>query len=107
MTSRTVVGTWLAPDAATPQSGQVLFQPSHRLTRTVAPRAILPQRPLIVALDEDGAISVDLPCTDDPELQPSGWVWTVTERIHGAPDVEWSFDLPDAVDDLDLATLEH
>ena len=108
MTSRTVIGTWVRADGVTPHTGRILFEPNTRVIRPGNGGAgawhVLPVH---VDLDEDGSIEVDLPCTDDPDLEPSGWVWTVTERIYGdGTDREWTFLLPDDVDDLDLTTVD-
>ncbi|MGW4639576.1 hypothetical protein ACWEN6_13660 [Sphaerisporangium sp. NPDC004334] len=42
---------------------------------------IVQNLPLVIALDRRGEFTVELPATDDPDVQPSGWTYTVTERI--------------------------
>ena len=106
MATRIVTGTWLAPDGVTAQRGVVLLAPSRRLIRMTPPRAIVPERPITVTLDGAGSITVDLPCTDDPDLEPPGWCWTIVEQLHGAPQRSWSFALPDEPGALDLATID-
>lgn len=108
MSTRTVVATWLRPDGTTPQVGRVLFTPNARLIRRDDTPAILLPRPVEVDLDEDGAISVALPCTGTSDVEPDGWVWTITERFHGADETVWSFELPAVAPPaaLDLTTVD-
>lgn len=37
-----------------------------------------------VALDATGSFAVDLPATNDPDVDPNGWTWTLTPNFDGA-----------------------
>lgn len=68
----------------TPATGYVAFEPSRGFTYTDADGigTMLVPSTIRAALDGNGAISVDLPCPDDPNLDAVG-VYTVTEHIVG------------------------
>ena len=63
-----------------PRQGRIRFAPS---TTVVGEERIILPAPLSVELDAQGALAVDLVGTDDPDYSPAGWVWTVTETVHG------------------------
>jgi hypothetical protein len=57
-------------------------------------------------LDGNGSISVDLPATNDPDLDVTGWAYTVTEHItNGRP--PFLLEVPYSVNTLDLTTAPH
>ena len=65
-----------------PSAGSITFAPPPQLVD--AGSSVIYGRPVSVNLDATGAFSVSLVCTDNPELVPVGWYYTVTERIGGA-----------------------
>ena len=105
MSTRTVVGRWLLPDAVTPATGYVLLVPNRRVVLVGPPAVILPQRPLKAELDEDGAIALELPCTGTDDTDPTEWAWELTERLDATDERRWLFTLPEDLDTFDLATL--
>ena len=81
------------------------FQLSDEMFDT-AGHVIYGQQVKRVDLDANGVISVDLPATTDPDVNPSGAVYVVTERIGGRPVNTYSIELPyDATEPVDLSTL--
>ncbi|XP_068917829.1 uncharacterized protein [Tenebrio molitor] len=57
-----------------------------------------------VVVGPDGLPGVRLVATDDPDLQPTGWTWSVSITGANAPSIDFSFPLPsDAT--VDLTTL--
>jgi hypothetical protein len=78
---RVVYATYL--DAGgDPAVGFVEFTPSVVLTDQ-ADVTFIALEPLVAELDETGYMAADLMCTDDPDLQPTGWYWKVEEHIPG------------------------
>ncbi|MFB7860584.1 hypothetical protein [Streptomyces sp. NPDC056069] len=60
--------------------------------------------PVVATLDETGAFAVTLPATDAPQMNPSGWAWTVKENLAGIIGSRtFALLLPKAVPDVDLA----
>jgi hypothetical protein len=39
--------------------------------------------PIVATLDSNGAFSIALPATDDPDISPSGFTYKVEERFGG------------------------
>lgn len=81
----TVTGTYLDFDGA-PYRGWVWFDQPADLGALLDPggnQIITPSR-VRARLDSNGHISVRLPATDDPDITPTGWLYTVTETLIGA-----------------------
>jgi hypothetical protein len=92
----TLTGRYALGDLTGRDAAQLRFTPS---TTIVGDDNIVLPAPVLVTLDADGAFSVDLVGTDDADYAPSGWVWTVEERMTGGR-APWSFEL---TADSDLA----
>jgi len=71
------------PDGA-PASGSVRFASNVWLIGPSDDKIIRPFE-VVAGLDENGAFSVDLPATDDPQWNPQGWSYTVTISVGGRP----------------------
>ena len=87
--------------------GDLSGRPGARLrlspsTTIVGDDNIVLPAPVWVELDADGAFAVDLIGVDDPAYGPSGWVWTVTEKMDGGR-APWSFELTADADLSELA----
>lgn len=67
------------PDAV-PATGQIIFTPTSMLVSAISDVIILPQK-IVNVLDANGAFEVDLVATDDPDLIPVGWLYTVSFKI--------------------------
>ena len=91
MSTRTVVGTFLQPNGDT-GTGTVTFTPSLRVTDRAD--AILMRAPAPVELNTDGYFAIELPCTDDRDLSPTDWYYTVRVRIRGARAFTYNLHLP-------------
>lgn len=101
-TTVNVRGIWPRPDAAF-ATGTVSFTPSTTVVDQ-AGNQIIPAAMIVVQLVA-GTFTIPLPATDDPDLLPVGWTYSVTERIDGAPARTYSIALPVATPGglLDLA----
>jgi hypothetical protein len=76
-----VIGTFLTPEG-NPSTGTITFTPSRWLTNSGADVAI-PNSSVTKTLGTAGNFSVTLPVTDDGDLQPANWFYTVSEVIDG------------------------
>ena len=81
VTTVVVLGTFLTPEGD-PSTGTVSFTPSSWLLNSGANVAI-PNSTVTKTLGTAGNFSVTLPITDDPDLNPEGWVYTVSEVVDG------------------------
>lgn len=97
ITAVTVTAAYLTP-AGTAAVGTVTFEPSitPATVDTIVPVAVVV--PLV-----DGALSVVLWSTDDPDWAAPGWTYRVTERIAGARPRAYDIEVPSAALTLDLA----
>lgn len=98
----TVVGTFVGLDGA-PITGSLDFSPSpvvlldYAASKTIVPRAFT------VTLDASGSFRVVVPATDDPDIQPQGWTWRVTQNWPSGQ--SFSIEVPqDTTVDLTKAT---
>jgi hypothetical protein len=94
----TLTGRYALGDLTGREAAQLRFTPS---TTIVGDDNIVLPAPVLVTLDSDGAFSVDLVGTDDADYAPTGWVWTVEERMT-AGRAPWAFEL---TADSDLSDL--
>lgn len=60
---------------------------------------------IVATLDADGAIDIQLPATNDPDVSPQGWAYTVQERIDGCAGRRFAMTADAAGGDIDLATV--
>jgi peptidoglycan/xylan/chitin deacetylase (PgdA/CDA1 family) len=66
----------------TPMQGTVSFVPSQRYVTDSTADVLIFSAPLVATLDSDGAFSIEVPATDDPDITPQGFTWTVTESFN-------------------------
>ena len=76
-----VIGTFLTPEG-TPSTGTITFTPSKWLTNSGA-NVALPNSSVTKSLGTAGDFQVTLPVTDDSDLQPANWFYTVSEVVDG------------------------
>ena len=81
VTTLVVLGTFLTPEG-NPSTGTITFTPSRWLTNSGADVAI-PNSSITKTLGTAGDFSVTLPVTDDADLQPANWFYTVSEVVDG------------------------
>lgn len=83
-------------------SGSLIFRAPAQLTFPAAD--VILGGPVVATLDAQGQISVTLPATDAPGMDPSGWSYTVTEQLVGiAAGRTYQLLLPRAQPLVDLA----
>lgn len=87
--------------AGSPARGYVRFTPSTSLTDADTGEVVVPAS-FDAMLDSDGVLDIDLPATDDPDLEPTGWTYKVTEKINGRKFREYHIEIPVAGGDVDL-----
>lgn len=75
-----VTGTYRGPDGRG-LAGTVTFTGPGLLTFAVSDLFVA--GPVVARLDETGSFSVRLPATDAPDMNPSGWSYTVKENLTG------------------------
>lgn len=73
-----ITGTYIARDG-TPCTGSVTLSSPQLVLRS---GTIVPAADIVFEL-VNGVFSGQIPATDDPNAQPSGWVYTVTENVPG------------------------
>jgi hypothetical protein len=101
----TVTGRFVRPDGQ-PCRGKVTFTPSRTLTGPgTDPQVVMPPAPVVVQLDTLGRISVVLAATDDSDLEPTPWTYSVVEEITGQTARSYSISLPASPASVDLADL--
>lgn len=99
----TVTARYLTPDGR-PLSGTVTLRAPAVLT--FPDSDVILGGPVVAALDATGAISVTVPATDAPGMDPDGWAYVVTEQLAGvASNRSYAVLLPAVHPDVDLADI--
>ncbi|MFJ8900042.1 hypothetical protein [Streptomyces sp. NPDC102370] len=99
----TVTGRFLRPNGQ-PLTGQVVFRAPALLT--FADHDVILGGPVTAPLDTQGAFSVELPATDAPGMNPTGWSYAVAEQFATvAQNRNYQIVLPAAVPTVDLADI--
>jgi hypothetical protein len=101
---KTVSGAYVGPDGAPVAGAALRFIPSATVV-DAAGNVVVPPLPITVLTDGAGAFSVQLAVTDDPDTQPVGWTWRLSELFPGGREVDFFVPsaLPGAVDFADLS----
>ncbi|WP_432131249.1 hypothetical protein [Streptomyces tendae] len=87
------------------QSGTVTFTSSTTVVDASALVTIVPV-PITATLDSNGAFSISLPATDDPDISPNGYTYKVEERFGGKSLRTYNIIVPySTVGNLDLSTV--
>ncbi|WP_406125011.1 hypothetical protein OHQ89_23895 [Streptomyces canus] len=98
-----VTGRFLFPDGR-PLSGQISFRAPSLIT--FGAYDVILGGPVVVPLDATGAFEVELPATDAPGMNPSGWSYQVAEQLAGvAVNRVYQILLPNATPAVDLADI--
>jgi hypothetical protein len=79
----TVNGRWVDL-AGNPMTGTVTFTPVATRLISSGTDTIVIGRVFVEQIDSNGEISVELPATDDPDINPAGWTYKVEEKFTGA-----------------------
>jgi len=102
----TLTGTFPVPVGGAARTGRIVFTPSARLVD--ATQKAIYSGGGSAALDTVGHFSVVLLCTDDTDVQPTGWRWRVDEQPSGGPRRTYWIDLPHTLGStVDLSTLAN
>lgn len=113
MQTVTLTGTYQAVDGK-PAAGRVRIQPvtvdptTGRATpigsiTNAAGDVVFAGAMVVITLDDAGHFTVDLPASDDPDLNPTGFGYTVTPRLNTANLASVTFALPASLVALDMA----
>jgi hypothetical protein len=103
LTVITVTATYEAIDGTAASGGSVTFDPGGVIADNIG-KAIF-DRPATVLL-QNGTISVQLPATDNANLNPTGFSYAVTEKINGTTSRMYTIQLPSSLGTtVDLAQL--
>ncbi|MGW8876395.1 collagen-like triple helix repeat-containing protein [Streptomyces mirabilis] len=98
-----VTGRFLFPDGR-PLSGQVVFRSPNLIT--FGAYDVILGGPVTVPLDATGAFEVELPATDAPGMNPSGWSYSVAEQLAGVSmNRVYQVLLPAEAPEVDLADI--
>lgn len=87
-----------------PVNGQVKFAGKSIAVSASTKTVIIPAE-ISAILGTDGEFSVWLPATDDPDIAPNGWTYTVKEAFPGGRIFEIDVPLSAKVNGIDLATV--
>lgn len=96
-----VIARYLLRDGSVP-AGDVVFSSPQIV---LASGAIVMPVDIVAVLDADGAIDIRLPATNDPDVSPQGWAYTVQERIDGCAGRRFAMAVDADGGDIDLATV--
>jgi hypothetical protein len=107
MATRRVIGTWrsFGDQTRAPVSGTITFRPTV-LVRDKNTKHIVVQDPVVVELDSNGSIDILLQVTSDPNLEPEGWQWEVTEQITSRTARRYPLLIPAGTTPFDLSAVE-
>lgn len=101
-----VHGKWVLLDGGIP-TGEVRFTGGIVLRAPQSDTIVVPST-FSVSLDAGGEIVVQLPATNDPDLTPIGWAYTVTEALAGFTrtyNISVPWDTVGTIELADLATI--
>lgn len=88
----TVKGRYVYLDGS-PASGQIKFTGKVVTTSTATDTIIVPNT-IVATLDAAGQFSVQVPATDDPDVQPNGWTYQVQETLTGGGGRTYNIEVP-------------
>lgn len=86
----------------TPVTGSIKFA-GKVVATSVATNTIIVPTEILTELDENGSFSVPVPATDDPDINPNGWTYTITEQFTGGR--TYDIDVPVAATVIDISTV--
>lgn len=100
----TLTGTFPVPVGGTARAGRIVLTPSATLVD--ATQKAIYSGGGTLTLDNAGHFTAVLLCTNDTDVQPTGWRWRVDEQPSGGPRRTYWIDLPSTLGPtVDLSTL--
>jgi peptidoglycan/xylan/chitin deacetylase (PgdA/CDA1 family) len=105
-TTVTVFGRYIDFTGA-PMQGTVTFTPSQKYVTNPSADVLIFSAPLVATLDETGYFEIEIPATDDPDVTPQGFTWTVTESFNRRAGRSFSIAVPQDTPEpgIDLVTV--
>lgn len=95
-----ITGTFLNRDGY-PAVGYVTFE---SMQAVIIDGIVIVPKTITAHLDGNGQISIEVPSTNDPDLNVTGWAYTVTEHMdNGRP--PYLLEVPYTIGAIDLATI--
>jgi len=88
LTTVTVTGRYIDHNGS-PVRGSVTFDTDYYVL-DAGENVVVIEAPITANLDATGSFSVDLIATDDPDMTPTGWTWTLTPNFTGAFPLEFA-----------------
>jgi hypothetical protein len=85
---KTVTGRYDGPDGTDVAGVTLRFIPSTTVV-DAGGNVVVPALPITVITDGTGAFSVNLMVTDDPDTNPTGWSWRLSELFPGGREVDF------------------
>jgi hypothetical protein len=88
----------------TPASGIIRFTGKIAAISASSDTVILPNT-ITVNLEPDGSFLVNLPATDDPDILPNGWTYSVEERFNAGGGRKYEIDVPVGSSGIDISDI--
>jgi hypothetical protein len=88
LTTVEVTGRYIDHNGS-PVRGSVTFDTDYYVL-DAGQNVVVIEAPITVNLDATGSFAVDLIATDDPDMTPTGWTWTLTPNFTGAFPLEFA-----------------
>ena len=85
-----------------PIQGQIIFTPRATRAVDVAFLTTILPRAIVANLDENGYFQIDLPATNDPDISPANFTYTVDEKFTGGSRYEIYVPIEDKATGIDL-----
>lgn len=102
---RTVHGKWIALPDGSPATGTVTFTASVAHLVSSSDELVILTKPITVTLDSSGEATAELPTTDDPDVSPTGFTYSVVEQFSEDEQRAYSIDVPAGTEPVELATV--
>lgn len=88
LTTVEVTGRYIDQNGS-PVRGSVTFDTDYYVL-DAGESVVVIEAPITVNLDATGSFAVPLIATDDPDMTPTGWTWTLTPNFDGAFSLEFA-----------------
>ena len=88
LTTVEVTGRYIDHNGS-PVRGSVTFDTDYYVL-DAGQNVVVIEAPITVSLDATGSFAVDLIATDDTDMTPTGWTWTLTPNFTGAFPLEFA-----------------